>query len=117
MRISDWSSDVCSSDLIGASWFEKYTFSAWRPRSGSMTNRQTMTASMIDSRAFIAAKRKAEIEPLLPVGPRIAFTGGMECNAHTRIWDALAKAPTTHPDLVLIHGGSPQGPEKIPARW
>ncbi len=102
---------------IGASWFEKYTFSAWRPRSGSMANRQTMTASMIDSRDFIAAKRKAEIEPLLPTGPRIAFTGGMDCNDHARIWDALDKAHAKHPDMVLIHGGSPKGAEKIASLW
>ena len=40
-----------------------------------MTNRRTMAAAMIDSRDFIAAKRRAEIEPLLPAGPRITFTG------------------------------------------
>jgi hypothetical protein len=102
---------------IGASWFEKYTFSTWRPRSGSMVNRQAMTASMIDSRDFIAAKRKAEIEPLLPTGPRIAFTGGMDCNDHARIWDALDRAHAKHPDMVLIHGGSPKGAEKIAACW
>src|SRR3546814_3080574 len=28
---------------IGASWFEKYTFSAWRPRSGSMTKDRKST--------------------------------------------------------------------------
>lgn len=28
---------------------------------------------MIDSRDFLAAKRRAEIEPLLPAGPKIAF--------------------------------------------
>ncbi len=102
---------------IGASWFGKYTFSTWKPRSGSMTNRRTMTASMIDSRDFIAAKRKAEIEPLLPTGPRIAFTGGMACIEHARIWDALDKAHAKHPDMVLIHGGSPKSAEKIAACW
>ncbi len=102
---------------IGAAWFEKYTFSTWRPRTGSVANRQAMTASMIDSRDFIAAKRKAEIEPLLPTGPRVAFTGGMDCNDYTRIWDALDKAHAKHPDMVLIHGGSPKGAEKIAACW
>ncbi|WP_339864882.1 DUF2493 domain-containing protein [Paremcibacter congregatus] len=102
---------------IGVFWFEKYTLEAWRPRSGSMANRQMMTASIIDSRDFIAAKRKAEIEPLLPTGPRIAFTGGMDCNDHARIWDALDKARDKHPDMVLIHGGSPKGAEKIASLW
>ena len=102
---------------IAAADFERLTGTAWRPHSGSMTNRQAMTASMIDSRDFIAAKRKAEIEPLLPTGPRIAFTGGMDCNDHARIWDALDKAHAKHSDMVLIHGGSPKGAEKIAACW
>ena len=31
---------------------------------------------MIDSRDFLAAKRRADNEVLLPAGPKIAFTGG-----------------------------------------
>ena len=102
---------------LAATQFEAATGSAWRPRTGSMTNRRTMTAAMIDSRDFIAAKRRAEIEPLLPAGPRIAFTGGVDCNDHARIWEALDKARARHPDMVLIHGGSPKGAEKIAACW
>ena len=100
-----------------ATKFESATGSAWRPRTGSMTNRRTMTAAMIDSRDFIAAKRRAETEPLLPAGPRIAFTGGVDCNDHARIWEALDKARAKHSDMVLIHGGSPKGAEKIAACW
>ncbi|MBC2861899.1 hypothetical protein ABIE65_005160 [Constrictibacter sp. MBR-5] len=102
---------------LAAIQFESATGSAWRPHTGSMTNRKTMTAAMIDSRDFIAAKRRAEIEPLLPAGPRIAFTGGVDCNDHIRIWEALDKALAKHPDMVLIHGGSPKGAEKIAACW
>ncbi|NCC22569.1 MAG: DUF2493 domain-containing protein [Alphaproteobacteria bacterium] len=102
---------------IAAGQYEAMTGSCWRPRSGSMTNRRTMTASMIDARDFIAAKRRAEIEPLLPAGPRIAFTGGMDCNDHTRIWDALDKAHARYADMVLIHGGSPKGAERIATCW
>jgi hypothetical protein len=102
---------------IGASCFESQTCSAWRPRGGSMTNRRTLTAAMIDSRDYIAAKRKADIEPLIPAGPRIAFTGGTDCNDHVRIWDALDRARAKHSDMVLIHGGSPKGAEKIASLW
>jgi len=102
---------------IASSQYETLTGSAWRPRTGSMTNRKTLTASLIDSRDFLAAKRRAEIEPLLPAGPRIAFTGGVTCNDHIRIWDALDKSRTRHPDMVLIHGGSPRGAERIAACW
>ncbi len=102
---------------IASERYEAITGSAWRPRTGSLTNRKTLTASLIDSRDFLAAKRRAEIEPLLPTGPRIAFTGGVECNDHIRIWDILDKARAKHPDMVLIHGGSPKGAERIAACW
>lgn len=50
--------------------FERLTMSPWRPRSGSLVSRSTLTASMIDSRDFLNARRKAETELLVPVGPR-----------------------------------------------
>src|SRR6516162_4682627 len=51
---------------LAADQFERQASSAWRPRSGSMVNHRTLTAAMIDSRDFLAAKRRAETEPLLP---------------------------------------------------
>ncbi|MDD4616436.1 MAG: DUF2493 domain-containing protein [Alphaproteobacteria bacterium] len=102
---------------IAAAQYEQVIGSAWRPRSGSITNRKTLTASMIDSRDFIAAKRRAEIEPLMPSGPRIAFTGGIDFNDHIRIWAALDKAFASHPGMVLLHGGSPKGAERIAVCW
>jgi hypothetical protein len=72
---------------------------------------------MIDSRDFIAAKRRAEIEVLLPAGPKIAFTGGLDFNDHNAIWDRLDKVHAKHPDMVLLHGGSPRGAERIAACW
>jgi len=53
----------------------------------------------------------------LPTGPRIAFTGGIDCNDHVRIWDALDKACARHPDMVLNHGGSSKGAERAAACW
>ena len=72
---------------------------------------------MIDSREFLAARRRADTEVLAPAGTRIAFTGGTDCNDHTRIWDALDKIRAKHPDMVLLHGGSPRGAERIAACW
>ena len=85
--------------------FEGHTGSAWRPRSGSMVNHRTLTAAMIDSRDFLAARRRAETEVLLPAGPKIAFTGGLDFNDHRAIWDRLDKVHAKHPDMVLLHGG------------
>ncbi len=89
----------------------------WRPRSGSITSRRTMTAALIDSRDFIAAKRRTELEPLMPKGTKIAFAGGVEFNDHRRIWDALDRVHAKHTDMVLLHGGTPRGAEKIAACW
>ena len=100
-----------------AELFEVETGSAWRPRVGSMVNHRALTSSMIDSREFIAARRRADTEVLAPAGARIAFTGGVECNDHTRISDTLDKIRAKHPDMVLLHGGSPKGAERIAACW
>ncbi len=100
-----------------AEQFERHIRSAWRPRSGSMVNHRTLTSAIIDSRDFLAAKRRAETEVLLPAGPKIAFTGGMEFNDHRLIWDRLDKVHVKHPDMVLLHGGSPKGAERIAACW
>jgi YspA, cpYpsA-related SLOG family len=64
----------------------------------------------------LAAKRRIEIEPLMPKGARVAFAGGVDCNDHRAIWDALDKALDNHPEMVLLHGGSPKGAEFIDAR-
>ena len=97
--------------------FETHTGAAWRPRTGSVVNHRTLTAAMIDSRDFLAAKRRAETDVMLPPGPKVAFTGGYECNDHLAIWAALDRVRTKHPDMVLLHGGAPKGAERIAACW
>jgi hypothetical protein len=89
----------------------------WRPRCSSLFSRRTLTAAMIESRDFLQARRRAEAEVLLPKGSKIAFAGGVECNDHHRIWAALDRVHTKHPDMVLLHGGNPRGAEKIAACW
>ena len=100
-----------------AEQFERHTGSAWRPRSGSLVNHRALTAAVIDSRDFLAAKRRVALEPLTPAGPKIAFTGGLDYNDHRSIWDALDTVRTKYPDMVLLHGGSPRGAERIATRW
>jgi hypothetical protein len=100
-----------------ADQFERHTHSAWRPRSGSKVNHRHLTSAMIDSRDFLAAKKRAQNEVLLPAGPKIAVTGGLDFNDHRLIWDRLDKVQAKHPDMVLLHGGSPKGAELIAAKW
>ena len=97
--------------------YRRITGDAWTPRHGSKVNHRALTAAMIDSRDFIAAKRGAKTEVLLPKGAKIAFIGGTDCNDHRAIWAALDRVQTKHVDMVLLHGGSPKGAELIAAKW
>jgi hypothetical protein len=54
---------------------------------------------------------------MLPPGPRIAFTGGVDCNDHQQIWAVLDRVHRRHADMVLLHGGTQKGAECIAARW
>ncbi len=100
-----------------AEQFETHAHMAWRPRSGSKVNHRNLTASMIDSRDYIAAKKRADNQVLLPAGPKVAFTGGLDFNDHQTIWHQLDRVHGKHPDMVLLHGGSPKGAERIAAAW
>ena len=93
------------------------TGSPWSQRNGSRVNHRHLTAAMIDSRDFLAAKRRAETEVMLPVGPKVALTGGTDFNDHRLIWGKLDQVRTKYPDMVLLHGGSPKGAELIAAKW
>ncbi|MGJ4859551.1 DUF2493 domain-containing protein [Labrys sp. La1] len=99
-----------------ADHFEQHTRTSWRPRTGSMVNHRNLTAAVIDSRDFLAARRRAETEIMLPAGPKIAFSGGDTVD-HKLIWAKLDQIHAKHPDMALMHGGSPKGAEKIAARW
>jgi hypothetical protein len=72
---------------------------------------------MVDSRDFLSAKRKATTEVMVPAGPKIIFTGPLECEAHRLIWAKLDKAHQQHPDMVLLHGGADRGAELIATKW
>ena len=100
-----------------AEQFENFVGSAWRPRAGSMVNHKAMTSAVIDSREFLAARKQAENTVLVPPGPKIAVTGGLDFNDHHLIWSKLDQALAKHSDMVLLHGGSPKGAELIAARW
>jgi hypothetical protein len=99
-----------------ADLYLRTTGTHWSLRSGSRTCHRHLTAAMIDSRDFIAAKKRAETESLVPPGPKVAFSGG-DTTDHRIIWDRLDQIHAKHPDMVLLHGGSPKGAERIAATW
>jgi len=89
----------------------------WSPHSGSRVSHRHLTAAMIDSRDFLAAKHRSEAEVMLPAGPKVALTGGLDFNDYHLIWAKLDQVHAKHPDMVLLHGGSPKGAELIGAKW
>jgi hypothetical protein len=101
---------------LAAEHYEATTGSAWRPRTGSHVNHRHMTAALIDSRDFIAARRRSETEPLLAKGTKVAFSGGVDYTDAKRIWAVLDKVRERHPDMVLLHGGA-RGADLAASRW
>ena len=100
-----------------ADLFATHTGSVWRPRAGSLVSHRALTAAMIDSRDFLAARHRAETELMLPQGPKIGLSGGLGFNDHHLIWGCLDKVHAKHPDMVLLHGGGSTGAERIAACW
>jgi len=100
-----------------AEHYEGHAGKAWFPRSGSRVNHRNLTSAMIDSRDFVMAKRRAEQTVLHPPGPKIVVTGGLDYNDHKLIWAKLDQVHDKHPDMVLVHGKSPKGAEKIASLW
>lgn len=100
-----------------AEHYERQVGKPWLPRSGSKVNHRNLTSAMIDSRDFLMAKKRADQEVLLPPGPKIVVTGGLDFNDHQLIWAKLDQVHEKHPDMVLVHGKSPKGAEKIASLW
>lgn len=97
--------------------FEHHTHTPWRPRTGSRVSHRNLVSAMIDSRDFLAARRRAEAELLLPAGPKVVVTGGADFNDHRLIWARLDQVHAKHSDMVLLHGGAAKGAELIASRW
>ena len=88
-----------------AEHYERHTRSSWKPRSGSMVNHKAMTSAMIDSRDFLTAKKRAAQEVLLPPGPKIAFSGGLDFNDHRLIWAKLDQVCESAWNKAPVLGG------------
>jgi hypothetical protein len=102
-----------------AELYTQATGRPWAPRSGSKlsTHSRAVTAAVIDSRDFLRANAEERKAGSLPYGARIVVTGGGEYQDHDLIWSVLDKALARHPDMVLLHGGTPKGAELIAAKW
>lgn len=100
-----------------AEQFRIHTRNAWTPRSGSKVNRKALTSAVVDSRDFINARRMADKQVLMPTGTRIAVSSGPAYSDIKFIWSTLDKIHAKFPDMLLLHGDTPTGGERIAARW
>ena len=100
---------------VAVEYFRAQSGSTWLPRSGSRVTNKATTASVIDSKAYLMAKRRKENETLCPEGTRIAFTGGDYQNVDV-VWSALDASHRKYPDMILLHGGG-NGAELIASKW
>jgi hypothetical protein len=102
----DWAADL----------FEAHIGTAWCTGTGSRMSHRNLTAAVIDSRDFLDAKQRAEIEPdadrrqdRLPRRRRLQRPPSDLGRARP----ALGK----HPEVILMHGGATKGAEFIASRW
>ncbi|BBB10621.1 DUF2493 domain-containing protein [Sphingopyxis sp. EG6] len=89
----------------------------WLPRSGPMVNRKALTSAVLDSRRQLDGRAYQDALVLNPDGVRIAFTGGADYNNHQRIYAVLDKVHAQLPQMILLHGGTPTGAERIAGCW
>ncbi|MBO9376946.1 DUF2493 domain-containing protein [Sphingomonas histidinilytica] len=89
----------------------------WLPRSSAMVNHKALTSAVLDSRKALDRRAWEKQRVFDPDGVRIAFTGGADCNDHQRIYAVLDKVYAQLPNLILMHGATPNGAERIAACW
>lgn len=100
-----------------ADQFRLHLRKPWLPRSGPMVNRKALTSAVLDSRKQLDGRAYRDALVLNPDGVRIAFTGGADYNDHQRIYAVLDKVHQQLPKMILLHGGTPTGAERIAACW
>lgn len=100
-----------------ADQFRLHLRKPWLPRSAPMVNRKALTSAVLDSRKFSDRRRYEDARVLNPEGVKVVFTGGADCNDHLQIYSVLDKVRQHLPQMILLHGGTPTGAERIAACW
>jgi hypothetical protein len=100
-----------------ADQFKVHVKKPWLPRSGSKVNRKLLTSTVVNSRDFIKARKWADAQVLVPPGTRIAVSSGPKFDDVRFIFAVLDRLKAKFPDMVLLHGATGTGGEKISVRW
>lgn len=100
-----------------ADLYQVETGSVWRPAAGRKVNHSVMTAAILDSSDFIAARKREDEALNLPAGTYIGFAGVKDYNDVAVIERILDRTLAKYPDMVLLHTGSKSGADKIADLW
>ena len=71
---------------------------------------RNLMATVVDSRDFLQATRRAETQVLLPPGPKVALAGGVDCNDHHAIWAASTGCKRSMPPWCSFMAAHPRAP-------
>lgn len=98
--------------------FEEHTGKAWLPRSGSVVNRKAQTAAIIESRDYLAAKKFADTNVMIPPGTRVVVSGGPDFQDHNLLYTALDEVKARVPSpMVILYGAYDKGADRLTATW
>ena len=100
-----------------AELYTSHTGQCWMPAQGSRTTTSVMNGAVLDAKQHLKAKAQQEQQKLNPDGDKILIAGGQDYTDHNKVFQVLDKTLAKHPDMVLIHGGSPKGVDHIAAKW
>ena len=67
----------------------------------------SITSSRVALNSRLRRPLLSDNQALLPSGPKIVLTGGLDFNDHRLIRTKLDQIHANHPDMVLLHGASP----------
>ncbi|QOT74523.1 DUF2493 domain-containing protein (plasmid) [Sphingobium fuliginis] len=75
------------------------------------------TASMIDSRDYLAARARERREQFAPEGPVVVFSGGANWEDSDRLWNGLDAIKTRIPEMILATTAQTKGCDAIAQAW
>jgi hypothetical protein len=78
---------------------------------------RTLTSAMIDSRDFLAAKEARRQRSTPTARPEDRRHRRPRLQRSSPDLGSVRQIHAKHPDMVLLHGGSPKGAELIAAKW
>ncbi len=102
---------------ITAELFENSTGSVWTPPSGSRVSQIATTAAVLDSREFIAGRKRRKDAAAAPDGEVVLFSGGTDYEDRDAIWRVLDKIHAKYPQMILMTTAWSKGADHIAALW